>query len=197
MKQNTILVVMSLLSIVLFSFHLADDIVRGFEPGQLWNLTALPTLVVWLYGTLALAERRSGYIIVFVASLLGLGVPFLHMRGKGVGLEGRIAHTDGAFFFVWTLIALGVTALFSLVLSARGLWSLRRGQGRKSVAEIVPNSQPHKNSCVHNHLRDRVIFNYRTFEQSSLAASLPVSCPPPLLSEAQPLLADRQYQILP
>ena len=31
-------------------------------------------------------------------------------------------------FFIWTILALGVTALFSLILSARGLWSLRRGQ---------------------------------------------------------------------
>ncbi|MCA1614479.1 MAG: hypothetical protein LC800_10175 [Acidobacteria bacterium] len=36
----------------------------------------------------------------------------------------------GEFFFVWTLIALGVTTLFSVILSARGLWSLRRGQPR-------------------------------------------------------------------
>jgi hypothetical protein len=31
---------------------------------------------------------------------------------------------------VWTLIALGVTAIFSVILSARGLWSLQRGQSR-------------------------------------------------------------------
>ena len=42
----------------------------------------------------------------------------------------RIANSSGAFFFVWTLIALGVTALFSVILSVRGLWSLRRGQPR-------------------------------------------------------------------
>jgi hypothetical protein len=133
MKENAMLALASLLSVVLFTFHLADDIVRGFEKGQLSNLTAIPICVVWLYATLVLAERRSGYVTLFVLSLLALGVPYLHMRGRGVGLEGRIAHTAGAFFFVWTLIALGVAALFSVILSARGLWRLRRGQTRQSV----------------------------------------------------------------
>jgi hypothetical protein len=49
-------------SILFMTFHLADDIVRGMEPGTLSNLIAVPILVVWLYGTLVLAERRSGYV---------------------------------------------------------------------------------------------------------------------------------------
>lgn len=128
MKPNIVLITTSLLSILLLTFHLADDIVRGFEAGRLINLTALPICAVWMYGTLVLAERRSGYIIILVMSLLGLGVPAIHMMGKGVGVESRIPQTTGAFFFVWTLIALGVTALFSVILSARALRSLGRGQ---------------------------------------------------------------------
>jgi len=87
-------------------------------------------LVVWLYGTLVLAERRSGYIIILLGSLLAAGIPVIHMMGKGVGVGGNIAKSNGAFFFVWTLLALGVTAVFSVILSARGLWSLQRGQPR-------------------------------------------------------------------
>jgi len=34
----------------------------------------------------------------------------------------RVAHTSGAMFFVWTLLALGVTGLFGFLLSAYGLW---------------------------------------------------------------------------
>jgi len=83
--------------------------------------------VVWLYGTLVLAERRSGYVIILLGSLLGAGVPVVHMMGKGVG--GKIAQSSGGFF-VWTLLALGVTALFSVILSVRALWSLQRGQPR-------------------------------------------------------------------
>jgi len=122
MKQTTILITTSLLTLVLLVSHLADDIVRGFEKGQLFDLTAIPICVVWLYATLVLAERKSGYIIVFVLSLFGLLVPYVHMSGRGVGLEGRIAHTDGAFFFVWTLLAMGTTGVFTAVLSARALW---------------------------------------------------------------------------
>jgi hypothetical protein len=132
MKQSAILVVTSLLSIILFTFHLADDIVRGFEPGGFKNVSGVLTLAVWLYGTLALTGRRSGYILMLLGALLGSVVPLAHMRGAGL-VGGRIANSSGIFFWVWTLIALGVTASFSVVLSARGLWSLRRGQPRNDA----------------------------------------------------------------
>jgi hypothetical protein len=122
----------SLLSVLFFSFHLADDIVRGMEPGTLTNLTAVPIFVFWLYGTLVLAERRSGYIITLLGGLFSLVVPVVHMSGKGVGISSSIGNSSGHFFFVWTLIAIGVTGVFSSILSARGLWSLRRGQSRES-----------------------------------------------------------------
>jgi hypothetical protein len=131
MKHSVMLTITSLLSILLLTLHLTDDIVRGWEPGGLSNLIGGVLIsVVWLYGTLVLAERRSGYIIILLGSLLGLGVPYIHMRGKGVGVASGIANSSGGFFFVWTLIALGVMALFSVILSTRGLWSLRRGQSR-------------------------------------------------------------------
>jgi hypothetical protein len=126
MKRSATLTVASLLSIVLFLLHLADDIVRGMEPGTFQNLIAVPIAVVWLYGTLVLAERRSGYVIMLVASLLGSIVPIVHMMGKGVGVASNVGKSGGAFFFVWTLFAIGVTSLLSVVLSVRGLWSLRR-----------------------------------------------------------------------
>ena len=125
MKQNVMLTIFSLLSLLLLIFHLTDDIVRGFEPGGLSNLIGGVLIsVVWLCATLMLAERRSGYAILLLLSLRGLGIPFIHMRGKGVGVASGIANSGGGFFFVWTLIALGVTALFSVILSAHGLWSL-------------------------------------------------------------------------
>jgi hypothetical protein len=118
------LTIASLLSILFFTFHLADDIVRGIEPGKLANLTAVPIFVLWLYGTTVIAERRSGYIITLLGGLFSLVVPLAHMRGKGVGVTSSLGHTSGHFFFVWTIIAIGVTGLFSVILSARGLWSL-------------------------------------------------------------------------
>ena len=125
MKPNVMLTIASLLSITLMLFHTTDDIVRGMEPGTLFDLIIVPILVVWLYGTLVLHERRSGNIIILVASLLALLVPVIHMKGAGVGI---IAKSSGSFFFVWTLITLGVTALFSVMLSARALWEQLRGR---------------------------------------------------------------------
>jgi hypothetical protein len=120
----------SVLSILLFIFHVTDDIVRGIEKGNAGNLTAIPIFVFWAYGTLVLAERRSGYVIMLLGSLFSLAPPALHMTGKGVGVGSYIGKSGGSFFFVWTLLAIGTTGLFSLVLSARGLWSLKRGQSR-------------------------------------------------------------------
>jgi hypothetical protein len=118
------LTVMSLLSILLLTFHLAHDIVFRLEKGGVSNLIAVPIFVLWLYATLVLAGRRSGYIIILLASLLTMGVPVIHMMGRGVGAGSRISGSSGAFFFVWTLIAIGTTSLFSVILALRGLWRL-------------------------------------------------------------------------
>ena len=127
MKHNVMLTIASLLSILFTSFHHADDVVRGMAPGRFSNLVPVIFLLVWLYGTLALAGRRSGYVIILLASLLASGLPVVHMRGAGVGFGTT---RSGGFFFVWTLIALGVTTIFSLILSVRGLWSPPWGQSR-------------------------------------------------------------------
>ena len=120
MKHNVMLIIASLLSILFMTFHMTDDIVRGMEPGTLFDLIVLPILAVQLYGTLVLAGKRSGYVIILLVSLLELLVPVIHMKGAGVG--GAIAKSSGAFFFIWTLLALGLSALFSVILSARALW---------------------------------------------------------------------------
>jgi hypothetical protein len=87
MKQSAILVVTSLLSILLLTLHITDDIVRGISKAE----------------------------------------PVIHMRGVRYG---EIATSSGGFFFVWTLWALGGLGGVTLILSARGLWSLRRAQSR-------------------------------------------------------------------
>ena len=127
MKTNEIMVaITSVLLVLLLTLHLADDVVRGYEKGGLEMLNAVPFVVLWLIGALVLTGRRSGYIITLIFSLLSIGIPVIHMRGKGLGLSTRIAHTAGGMFFVWTLIAVAVIGLFAVVLSVRGLWSLRR-----------------------------------------------------------------------
>jgi hypothetical protein len=103
MKPNSVLVAASLLSILLLTLHITDDIVR----------------------TLLLAGRRSGYVVMLLVGLFAAGMPVLHMRGVHYA---DIARSPGGFFFVWTLWALGGLGGLTFVLSARGLWSLRPGQ---------------------------------------------------------------------
>ena len=122
MKRSVMLTITSLLSILLMTFHLSDEVVRGFEPGRLNNVTGALILVVWLLGTLPLAGRRSGYIIILLGSILGTGIPVLHMMGTGL-VGPRVVNSGRVLFWVLTLMTLEVTAIFSLILSALALWS--------------------------------------------------------------------------
>ena len=85
-------------------------------------------LTVWLCGPLVLAGRRSGLVLTLVGALLASGVPILHMQGAGLVGRRIPPNTSGAFFWVWTNIAMGASGMVSLILAARALWRLRRGQ---------------------------------------------------------------------
>jgi hypothetical protein len=122
MKEKHMLQIGSLLSILLLAFHLTDDIVRGISKAEGANFTAAVILAVMLYGTLMLAERRSGHVIMFLVGLFAVGMPALHMRGTRYP---DIAASSGGFFFVWTLLALGGLGFFVMALALHGLWNLR------------------------------------------------------------------------
>jgi len=132
MKHSVMLIRASLLTTLLLSFHLTDDVLRegGLAVKGAWNLIAVLILFVLLYGTLVLAERRSGYIIMLIGGLFGVGMPVIHMVLARTVVANEVARAKGDYFFVWTLLALGVTGLVSFVLSARGLWSRQWGQPR-------------------------------------------------------------------
>jgi len=131
MKHSVTLTVASLLSVLFFSLHWADEVARGLEPGTISAFGGLLILAVWLSATLVFAERRLGLVIILLGSILASGVPVLHMQGRGLVL-GRYGTTNAnaMFFWVWTNIALGASGMLSLVLSVRALWSLRRGQSK-------------------------------------------------------------------
>jgi hypothetical protein len=59
---------------------------------------------------------------MLVGALLTLLIPVIHMSGRGIGTASRVANTSGHHFFVWTVIMLGISGLFSFVLAAQGLW---------------------------------------------------------------------------
>jgi len=113
MKNNVILLVMSLLAILLASIHVSQDIIRGADTWGPQSLIGVLILVVWLYGTLVSPERRSGLIIMLVGGILAAAMPVIHYR---VNLA-----KPGAFFFIWTLFALGATGTMSIILASRRL----------------------------------------------------------------------------
>jgi len=133
MNNSQLLKITSLLSLLLLTLHVTDDIVRGISKAESSN-TALVVLVIFLYATLALAERRWGHVIMFLVGLFAAGMPVLHMRGAHYP---EIAASPGGFFFVWTLWALGALGGVTMILSVTGLWRLRRRAHRHDAAENV------------------------------------------------------------
>ena len=127
MNQHRTLVIASLLSILLALAHLTEDIVRGFERGGPEMFNGVLIAAVWLYATLALAEGRVKYGLLLLFSIGAAGVSYIHMRGAGLA-GGRIANSSGIFFWVFTLLSLGALGVFCALLSARGLWTLRRSR---------------------------------------------------------------------
>jgi len=135
MKQTAMLTTASLLNILLMTLHLTSDVLFKMAPAGLLILFAVLFFVVLLCGTLLLAGRRSGYIIIFLGSVFGIVMPILHMRGARGMMGGEIANSGHAFFFVFTLLTLSVTASFATILSARALLlSLPWRRSRRSSA---------------------------------------------------------------
>ena len=122
MKPNT-LTIASLLSIILVPFHIGGDVVLGLDKGGSGlAFVVVPILLLIACGTLLLAERRSGHVIMFVGGLAALAMPIIH---RDNGFTPTIARSPGGLFFIWTLVALGVIGGLIMILSARGLWNLR------------------------------------------------------------------------
>jgi hypothetical protein len=127
MKENVMITISSLASIVLTTFHLTGDYALGIEKTGKAIFIVVPVAVVFLYGAVVVAERWPRYIVILLGSLLGLYAVYLHAQSARIG---EIAVSRGGFFYIWVLIALGVTSLFSVILAVRGLWSLQRGNPR-------------------------------------------------------------------
>jgi TRAP-type C4-dicarboxylate transport system permease small subunit len=121
-KPNT-LTIASLLSIILLPFHIGGDVALGLDrggPGIVFIV--VPILLVLACGTLILAERISGHVIMFLGGLVALGMPIIHRNN---GFTAAVGKAPGGVFFIWTLVALGVTGGLAVILSALGLWKLR------------------------------------------------------------------------
>ena len=131
MKKMSLLSITSLLSILFLSLHLTSDFIHNAGELSLTGvLISASVLVLLLYGTLALGERRSGHVIMLLGALFALAMPVLHLMSER-GVAGAIDR-PGAFIFVWALVVLAGTGLVGVILSVRGLWRLGSGQNRPS-----------------------------------------------------------------
>jgi hypothetical protein len=59
---------------------------------------------------------------MLLGGIFAAGMPVLHLTGPGLSVAAR------AFFFLWTLLALGVIGMFSVILAARELWTFKRNE---------------------------------------------------------------------
>ena len=127
MKPRDLLTGTTLVTSLFLTLHVADDIARGIDTIGLHTLTAILVLGLWVYGTLVLTGRPSGYILQLLLSILGLGVVIIHLKGAHMG---QIAVSSGGVLFVWTLFVIGTTSFMSMLLCLHGLVTLRKGQPR-------------------------------------------------------------------
>lgn len=117
MRLNT-QVVVSLITVVLFPFHVAGDVARGFDRGGPGLLVVVAISLVIAIGALVLAESRIGHGIMLLGGLGALAMPVIHRNN---GFTPEVAASPGGLAFQWTLMALGVTGGLAVLLSARAL----------------------------------------------------------------------------
>jgi hypothetical protein len=134
MKPSVMLTITSLISILLLTFHLSDEIARGMEPGGLNMVIPLLVLGVLLYATLLLAGRRSGYIVMLLIAIFGIAIPMAHMLGSGLAGGSIAVNSGGAFFWVWQNMTLCVISVLSLILAGRCLWDPEWAGRRNSIS---------------------------------------------------------------
>jgi hypothetical protein len=120
MKHNVMLIVASLLTLLLTIVHLTQDAMYQAQGAVKYPIPVV-IFAVWLYGTLMLSDRIWGYIIMLFGGLIGVAMIIVHSPGGVVG-------NSHGFFFVWTLFALSTTGWFTLILSARAIWTTLRSR---------------------------------------------------------------------
>jgi hypothetical protein len=114
MKYSELLSATTVLSVVLLTLHISQDIVFGLDPAGLNHLVGVAILLAILCGAVLLKERTSGKLLMLFGALMALAMLPLHMRN---GLRPEFLERSGALLFVWTLYSLGVNGAFSIILA--------------------------------------------------------------------------------
>jgi len=122
MKQNDLLSLTSVFSVLLLALHISQDIVFGFDRAGLNHLVGVAILLVLVCGAVLLRERRLGKVIMLLGGVMAAGMLPLHMRN---GFRPEFLEKSGALLFIWTLYVLAVTGAFSTILAVLALRARR------------------------------------------------------------------------
>jgi hypothetical protein len=123
---TTLVTILTVIAAILFSVHLAQDMTYGIESGDVNDLTGGTAIVtLWLYGVLAFRGRLAGYIVAVITGAFSVLVPYIHMRGAGIG---EIAKSAGGFWFASVLLLMAVAGVLSAMLAVHALWNRRRAK---------------------------------------------------------------------
>ena len=117
-NQTGLLKVTSVLTAFLFSIHVVQDYIRGLDKLGPQSVGGVAILLVWLLAALVWPERRAGQVIMALVGFLSNGITVLHLNGSRIG---EVWKSDGAFWFIWVLLAFGVTGALSFILAMRAL----------------------------------------------------------------------------
>lgn len=128
MKHNVTLTVVSLVTLLLLTLHLAHDTILQAEGSMQYPIPVV-VFSLWLYATLTAPDRVWGYVVMLLGGLFGAAMIVVHAKGTVVG------RSEG-FFFVWTMFALAATGWVTMILAARGLWMALRDRRRRGVSNV-------------------------------------------------------------
>lgn len=119
MTRNRPLVVLSLLTLLLLSLHIAHDTIRQAE-GSMQYPIPVAVFALVLYATLMAPDRVWGQVVMLFGGLFGAAMIVVHAKGV-------VVRNSGGFFFTWTLFALAATGWVTMVLAGREIWGTVRG----------------------------------------------------------------------
>jgi hypothetical protein len=117
-KQNDLLSVTSIVSVLLLALHISQDIIFGFDRAGLNHLVGVGILLVVVCGAVLLRGRPLGKLIMLLGGVMAAGMLPLHMRN---GFRPEFLEKSGALLFIWTLYVLGVNGTFSVILAVQAL----------------------------------------------------------------------------
>ena len=121
MNARAWLTLTSVVGVLLFIVHWAQDVAFGIDRVGVQSYGGVAICVFWLSSATILREYRAGKVVLLLFSLLAAAMPVLHLKGTRIAV---IAQGEGGLAYLVVLFTLAVAAAYSAILAVR---ELRRG----------------------------------------------------------------------